>query len=183
MEDIRSTQRTMRKVLIIGPGGAGKSTLATQLGERFGLPVFHLDALYWRPGWKQPARDEWRATLAPLLAQDAWVMDGNFGGTLDERLAAADTAILLDLPPLLCVWRVLYRRWRYRGRHRPDMTPGCPEKLDLEFVWWILTYRLRKRPAVLATLRAWAADAPGRRVMVLRSQREARALVDDMPQV
>ncbi len=172
----------MRRLLLIGPGGAGKSTLATRLGEHLGLPVLHLDALYWRPGWRQPTRDEWRATLAPLLAQDAWVMDGNFGGTLDERLAAADTAILLDLPPLLCLWRVLRRRWRYRGRHRPDMTPGCPEKLDLDFLWWILTYRLRKRPAVLAKLRDWADGAAERRVVVLRSRSEVQAFVDDMPQ-
>lgn len=170
----------MRKVLLIGPGGAGKSTLATRLGERLGLPVFHLDALYWRPGWKEPTRGEWRATLAPLLAQEAWIMDGNFGGTLDQRLAAADTAILLDLPPLLCAWRVLRRRWRYRGRHRPDMHPGCPEKLDLDFLWWVLTYRVRKRPAVLAKLRAWAADAPGHRVMALRSDREVSEFLDGL---
>lgn len=170
----------MRKLLLIGPGGAGKSTLATQLGERLGLPVIHLDALYWRPGWTEPSRDEWRATLATLLAQDAWVMDGNFGGTLDQRLAAADTAILLDLPPLLCAWRVLRRRWRYRGRHRPDMTPGCPEKLDLGFLAWILTYRTRKRPTVLAKLHAWADDAAQRRVVVLRSDREIAAFVDGL---
>jgi adenylate kinase family enzyme len=133
-ERIRPIESSMRKVLIIGPGGAGKSTLATRLGERLRLPVFHLDALYWRPEWKEPTHDEWRATLAPLLAQESWIMDGNFGGTLDQRLAAADTAILLDLPPLLCAWRTLHRRWRYRGRHRPDMTPGCTEKLDLDFL-------------------------------------------------
>jgi adenylate kinase family enzyme len=166
----------MRKLLLIGPGGAGKSTLATRLGASLGLPVHHLDALYWRPGWQAPAREEWLATLAPLLAQDAWVMDGNFGGTLDERLAAADTAILLDLPPLLCLGRALRRRWRYRGRHRPDMAPGCLEKIDFEFVWWILGYRHRKVPTLLPKLRAWA-TAPGRRLVVLRSPREVEAFI------
>ena len=167
----------MRKLLLIGPGGAGKSTLAVRLGASLGLPVHHLDALYWRPGWQAPTREQWLTTLAPLLAQDAWVMDGNFGGTLDERLAAADTAIVLDLPPLRCVWRTLHRRWRYRGRHRPDMAPGCVEKIDLSFLVWILTYRIRKRPGVLAKLNVWAAAMPTRRVVVLRSDREVAAFV------
>ncbi len=172
----------MRKLLLIGPGGSGKSTLATQIGARTGLPVIHLDALYWRPGWIEPTREEWRATLAPLLAQDAWVMDGNFGGTLERRLAAADTVIFFDLPPLLCLWRVLRRRVRYHGRSRPDMTPGCPEKIDLEFVWWILSYRSRKRRTLLPKLHAWA-DAPGRRLVVLSSPRAVQAFVDELPQI
>ncbi len=171
----------MRKLLLIGPGGSGKSTLATQIGAHTGLPVIHLDALYWRPGWIEPTREEWRATLAALLAQDAWVMDGNFGGTLERRLAAADTVIFFDLPPLLCLWRVLRRRVRYHGRSRPDMTPGCPEKIDLEFVWWILSYRGRKRRTLLPKLRAWA-DAPGRRLVVFASSREVQAFIDALPQ-
>ncbi len=171
----------MRKLLLIGPGGAGKSTLASIIGARIGLPVVHLDALYWRPGWIEPPREEWRATLAPLLAQDAWVMDGDFGGTLDLRLAAADTVVVFDLPPLLCLWRVLRRRLRYHGRTRPDMASGCPEKIDLEFVWWILSYRKRKRRTLLPKLSAWA-EAPGRRLHVLDSPRAVQALVDALPQ-
>lgn len=170
----------MRKLLLIGPGGAGKSTLAGIIGARTGLPVVHLDALYWRPGWTEPPRDEWRATLAPLLAQDAWVMDGNFSGTLDMRLAAADTVVFFDLPPLLCLWRVLLRRFRHHGRSRPDMAAGCPEKIDLEFLWWILTYRQRKRRTLLPKLREWA-ETSGRRLVVLTSPQAVPAFVESLP--
>jgi hypothetical protein len=84
--------------------------------------------LCWRPGWVEQQHEEWHATLALLLAQDACVMDGNFGATLDMRLATADTVVFFDLPPLLCLWRVLRRRFRYHGRARPDMAPGYQKK-------------------------------------------------------
>ena len=88
----------MRRVAIIGSSGAGKSTLARRLGERTGLPVVHLDEHFWRPGWVETSRGEWRAVQTALCAQDAWIMDGNYSGTLDVRLARADTVVFLDLP-------------------------------------------------------------------------------------
>jgi adenylate kinase family enzyme len=172
----------MNKLLLIGPGGSGKSTLARQIGERLRLPVIHLDALYWRPGWTETPRDEWREILKPLLAQDAWVMDGNYGGTLEMRLVTADTVIFFDFPPLLCLWRVIRRRIRYRDRNRPDMAPGCAEKIDFEFVWWILTYRHRKRRSLLPALRTWA-GAPGRRLLVLTSPRAVRAFAESLTHI
>ncbi len=130
----------MRKVIVIGSGGAGKSTFAVRLGERLGLPVIHQDALYWRPSWVETPPDEWKATLATLVQRDAWIMDGNFGGTLDLRIAASDTVILLDLPRTVCLWRALKRAVRYLGRTRPDMAEGCNEKIDLQFLRWIWDY-------------------------------------------
>ena len=85
----------MRRVLIVGSGGAGKSTVAVLLGARLQLPVIHLDAHYWHPGWVATPRDEWHAQVAELVERDAWVMDGNYGGTMEQRLAACDTVVLL----------------------------------------------------------------------------------------
>jgi len=88
----------MRRVLVFGAPGTGKSRLARVLGDRLGLPVLHRDAEYWRPGWVDPAMDEWRAQIAMLAARDAWVMDGNYSGTWDLRLPRAHTVVWLDLP-------------------------------------------------------------------------------------
>ena len=162
----------MRRVLVVGPGGAGKSTLARRLGPLLGAPVVHLDAEYWRPGWAEPDADAWRDRVAALVARDAWVMDGNFGGTLAARVRRADTVVFLDVHPLRCLARVVRRRWTYRGRPRPDMAEGCAEKLDLEFVRWVLTYRWRARPRVRRLL---AEAGPALRVVVLRTPREVAA--------
>jgi len=169
----------MRRILLIGPSGAGKSTLARRLAEGLGLPLIHLDALYWQPGWVETPKDAWRQTLATRLRGEAWVMDGNYGGTLDLRLAACDTVILLDLPPWQCLWRVVRRRVRHRGIARPDMTPGCPERLDWAFLAWIATWRLRRARNVRRRL-ADAAQA-GVTTHVLRSQAAVDAFVAALP--
>lgn len=156
----------MQRVLVIGAGGAGKSTFAARLGLRTGLPVVHLDREYWQPGWIEPHPEAWVTTIARLTAGERWILDGNFGGSLERRLAACDTVVFLDMPRLACLRRVLSRYLRYRGSARPDMTPGCNEKLPLEFLWWIWTYPTRRRPAVLRCLRGLRADQTA---VVLRS--------------
>jgi len=126
----------MRKVLVIGSGGAGKSTFAATLSRRTGLPLIHLDSLYWRPGWIETSAAEWDQTIEHLLGRDTWIMDGNFGRTLERRLAACDTVIFLDLPRLLCLQRIIRRRLQFHGRSRPDMREGCPERLSWEYIQW-----------------------------------------------
>ena len=167
----------MHRVLVIGSGGSGKSTFAVALGQRTGLPVIHLDAHFWRPGWVETPKPEWRERVAQLVSGDAWVMDGNYGGTLPQRLAACDTVIFLDLPRVVCVWRVIRRVMRYAGQSRPDMAPGCPEQFSLEFLLWVWTYRSRRRPDVLRQLRALPATT---RVETLRSTREVEAFLGSL---
>ena len=88
----------MWRVLVVGSGGAGKSTFARELGARRGLPVVHLDRLYRRPPWTETPPDEWQEVVQSVVADERWVIDGNYSGTLELRLGAADTAILLDVP-------------------------------------------------------------------------------------
>ena len=161
----------MQRVLVIGSGGAGKSTLAREIGARTGLPVVHLDALYWQPGWLPTPDAEWRAIVEQLVARDAWVMDGNYGGTLDTRLAACDTVVFLDLPRAVCLTRIVRRWLRNVGRTRADMAPGCPERMTWEFVRWIWDYPRAHRPNVLRRLAALPA---GTAVVILRSRRAVR---------
>ena len=142
----------MKRVAIIGSGGAGKTTLARALGERTGLPVIHLDRLYWNTGWVETPHDEWLKRQNSLLAQERWIVDGNYGSTMDVRLAAADTVIFLDLPRLRCLWRVFKRRLRYHNRSRPDMNEDCPERLTWEFLRFVWTYPKTRRPVILEKL-------------------------------
>lgn len=153
----------LKRILIIGSGGAGKSTFAKRLGEGLGLPVVHLDALHWKPGWVEPGKPEWTATVDAALAEDAWIMDGNFSGSLERRLAACDAVVFLDLPRRTCLWRILKRVVRYRNTTRPDMAPGCPERFDPKFLLWIWNYPTTTRPKVLSRL-----DACGDRIRIVR---------------
>ena len=143
----------MDRVLVIGPCGAGKSTLARELGNRLKLPVFHMDKLNWKSGWVEGGKDEIRRHLIGIVATDRWLIDGNYGGTLGERLERADTVVYLDFPISLCVTRLLKRIWTYRGRTRPDMTEGCPEGFDLEFLLYLLRWNSGPRPRTEAKLK------------------------------
>jgi len=164
----------VKRILIIGSGGSGKTTFAKALASRTGLPLTHLDQLFWHPGWVPTPHDEWDRRIAELIAGDTWILDGNYGRTLSMRVDAADTVVFLDLPRLVCTWRILKRQLRYFGRIRPDAAPGCPERLSWEFVTWVWTYRSRRRPGIMKRLDAVCAT---KRIVVLRSDREVQTFL------
>ncbi len=161
----------MKKIMIIGSGGAGKSTLARQLGDILDLEVIHLDALYWHPGWVETPKPEWQRIIEDLTQRQSWILDGNYGSTLDIRLSAADTVIFLDFPRFLCLLRVIKRRWHYAGKSRPDMSTGCPERLTWEFVRWIWMYPITRRPVILEKINQLA---PNKEVIILREPKEVK---------
>jgi adenylate kinase family enzyme len=140
----------MERVAVVGSGGAGKSTFARELGARTGLPVVHLDRHFWKPGWVETPTDEWRAVQAELVAADRWILDGNYGGTLDLRLARADTVIALALSRYRCVTRAFRRSVANRGR--PVNADGCPERIDRDFLRWVWRYPKDSRPRLDAAL-------------------------------
>lgn len=131
-----------QRVLVIGPCGSGKSTLARRLAPLLDLPLYHMDKLNWRPGWVESSKDEIRQRLSAIVAQDRWLIDGTYGGTLGERLPRADTIIYLDYRVPLCLWRLMKRIAFHRGKARPDMTEECPERFDLGFVFYVATWNL-----------------------------------------
>jgi adenylate kinase family enzyme len=148
----------MQRVLVIGSPGAGKSTLARELADRTGVPLVHLDAEHWRAGWVEPPPHEWRGRLAELISRDHWIMDGNYGGSMDARLARTDTVVWLDYSTGLCLSRAMRRILRFRGRSRPDMAAGCPEQWNFEFLRYIAAFRRAKRPGIVARLRNFAGE-------------------------
>jgi len=165
----------MRRALVIGSGGSGKTTFATRLADATGLPLIHLDSHYWLPNWQKRTDEEWRSLVRALLAGERWIMDGNYGGTLDERLDACDTVFFLDVPRAECIARVLRRQLASWGRHRPEMPEGCKERLSLEFLAWIWTYPSRRRRAILERLGALKST---KQVYVLHSDSEITNLLD-----
>ena len=162
-----------QRVLVLGNGGAGKSTFARAMGERFSLPVVHLDKFWWLPGWVNRSREEFDELLARELDASAWVMDGNYERTLSWRLCYAEAAVFLDLAAEECPKSVRARAEEYRGRTRPDMTEGCEERLDEEFEAWIGTYPDETRGKVLR-----AVQASGLPLFVFPSRGEAWAWLE-----
>ncbi|HSF11968.1 MAG TPA: AAA family ATPase [Erythrobacter sp.] len=160
----------MDRVLIIGPCGSGKSTLARELAPRMGLPLVHMDRLGWQAGWVETEKAELNSRLADAVAQDAWLIEGNYGSTLPPRLERADTVIYLDFPIHLCLWRLIKRIVTLRGQSRPDMPEGCPERFDAAFFWYVMTWNTGPRVRTEAHIAPYAD-----KVIRLRSP---RALAD-----
>jgi adenylate kinase family enzyme len=166
----------MRKILVIGSGGAGKSVFATRLGEVLQIEVLHLDKFYWRPGWTEMPKSEWRKTVEQLLQRDAWIMDGNYSGTLDLRLEACDTVIFLDISRLVCLWHMLKRGLKYRNVSRPDMAEGCHEKVDPKFISWVWNYSKRSRPKIVELLKS---NSDKKKIIWLRSHSDVKRFLTE----
>ena len=160
----------MKRILVLGPGGAGKSTVSQQMGAILGINVIHLDAIYWRPGWKRPKQSEWQILLSELVEEEAWIMDGNYSESLGTRLMRADTVVYLDIPRLVCFWRALKRIiLSKRGKKQTEIAPGCPERLELGFLFRRLTHHGKWRRQVYSHIRCWPKSI---KVIIVRNERE-----------
>lgn len=128
------------KIAIMGYSGSGKSTLARKLGELYGVDVLHFDTVHFLPDWIIRSREEKeRITEDFMNTHDAWVIDGNYSKlSYERRLEEADVIILLLFNRFSCLYRAAKRYRKYRNTTRPDMAAGCNEKLDREFIRWIL---------------------------------------------
>ena len=165
----------MQRVLVLGPGGAGKSVLSRELAGITGMRLVHLDREFWKPGWVKPGRDEWLATLARLLDGDHWIADGTHIDTLEYRLGFADGVVLLDYSRWVSVKGVFTRLMHRAGRRRADLAPGCRNRLDRDYASWVWTYPRETRPAVLDAL---AAHAGHIELVTLRNRRDAQRWLD-----
>ena len=167
------------KIVVMGYSGSGKSTLAKQLAQRYDLPLLYLDTVWFRAGWQEREPEAARADVAAFLRQDSWVIDGNYSQLCrEERLEQADRIVYLAFPRLLCLWRALRRYRDHRGRCRESAAEGCEEKMDAEFIRWILWQG--RRPAVCAARRAWE-KRYGVKMVVLRSPRAVRKFLKSLP--
>jgi len=168
-EDNHSYFCCVKKILIIGCCGAGKSTLSKKLSTKLGLPVIHLDQAYWKPGWIETPKEEWECKIAELVKQLAYIMDGNYSGSLHLRLPSADQVIILDYPTRICFWRVIKRIVKNLGVTRSDMTQGCPERFDLAFLHYVLVFNIVSRKKIYKKIRDTPHNAD---LLVLKNDKE-----------
>ncbi|RIJ64539.1 DNA topology modulation protein [Rummeliibacillus sp. POC4] len=165
----------MKKIMLIGSGGSGKSTLARQLGNILNIQVYHLDAIFWKANWEGVSKEEQISIQTDLVKKDEWLIDGNYGGTLDIRMDAADTIIFLDINRTICTYRALKRMLKYRNKTRPDMGEGCEEKFDFDFLRWIWNYPKMKRPDILRKLH----DLPeNKQIIILKSKKDVQTFLE-----
>ena len=159
----------MQRIVILGPCGAGKSTLAQKLGSMLDLPVIHLDQLNWQPGWVMAPTHIFEARVREAVSRERWIIDGNYSGSLQPRLERADVAVLLDFPRWRYIWQVAKRIFTYCGQTRPDMGTDCPERLDWEFIEFVFNFHHHSRPRMLHRLSFAARDEVDRSALAARS--------------
>lgn len=159
----------MNRVIIVGSPGSGKSTLARRLHAATGLKLIHLDQHFFGPNWEEPSRDSWAQTVTQLAAGDQWIMDGNYGGTMDIRVERADTLVLMDFSTGICLRRVIWRSIRNYGKTRVDMAEGCKEKISFGFYRYVRNFRRTRSQKLLDK---FAGFKDSKEVFVLRSDAE-----------
>lgn len=165
------------RILVIGCSGGGKSTLSQQICARLDLPYISMDRdFYWLPGWVKRGRSETRGMIAGVVAGDRWLMDGTGSSSFDLRMPRAGFIIWVRMPLWLCLWGVFSRGVRHLGRSRPDMAPGCPERLfDREFLSFIWNFERQTSPRIVDGICRFNPDCP---VLTLRSRAEMRQLLE-----
>lgn len=163
----------MKKVIVIGCPGSGKSTFAKALHEKNGLPLFHLDMMYWNADRTKVEKSVFRKCLLEAMAQEAWIIDGNYGSTMELRMQECDTVFFLDYPVEVCLDGVKARR----GKARTDMPwAEAEDEEDAAFMEFIQSYNTESRPVVLELLKKYT----GKDVYVFESRSEADAFLESI---
>lgn len=164
----------MKRILILGSPGTGKSTLASQLSKQLHLPLYHLDQLFFEKNWViNPSA--FSRSLATILPKDTWVIDGNYANSLAERLVRSDAVIYLDYSTTTALFGVIRRFLTYRHQTRPDMAAGCKETLRLSFLWYVLSFKYTQRRQTLRLLKQKRLP-----VYIFSSRKEAYDFLTDL---
>jgi len=159
----------MKKVAIVGCGGSGKSHVARALGDVLGAPVTHLDAAFYDDEWNELPMEKFAAVQRDLVAQEKWVIDGNYNSTLQVRLEACDTVVLMDVSTLAALWGVFSRQLRHGAGHKGN---GVHNRIHWGVIKYVATYRRKMRPRVMAKIDQFATGHAD--VVLLTSRRQTR---------
>lgn len=163
----------MKKVIVIGCSGSGKSVFSRSFAQKTGLPLYHLDNIWWRADGTTVERDEFDRALGEILARDEWILDGNFDRTMERRMQACDTVIFFDIPTEQCLEGIKARK----GKERPDMPwKNAPEDQDPEFVKFIRDFDHNRRPHIIELLKKYG----DKNIVIFNSREEADAFIENI---
>jgi adenylate kinase family enzyme len=164
-----------RRILVLGPSGAGKTRLALQLGKLLNRKLIHLDAQFWKHGWVSTPQKEWREVVAALARDESWIMDGTYESTLEVRIPRADAVIVIEDNRWNCLYRAFWRRLVVDRTPRPDAPPG--QKLDISFLRYIWNYSKVTRPMIMKQLNHSGAK---KLTFVLHGPKEVREFLHEV---
>ena len=169
----------MKRVIIIGNCGSGKSTFAKRLHKILGIELIHLDTLFWKPDWVETSRSEWREIVRKTIQKESWIIDGNYNSTLMIRIERADTIIFFDFSRTICLLNAIKRTTKSKLRkiERDDLTKGCDEKYELIFYKWIWNYNKNVRPKYLDLLDSLKTE---KHIEIFRSYKEADEFLEKL---
>lgn len=141
----------MKKIIVIGCPGSGKSTFSKVLHKKTGIPLFHLDMMYWNADRTTVDKSVFRERLSNTIKLDEWIIDGNYGSTMEMRMEACDTIFFLDYPLEVCLRGIEERK----GKERTDM-PWIENDEDAEFIEFVKNYNSQSRPKVMELLHKYS---------------------------
>ena len=142
----------MDRICIIGGSGTGKTTLANNLGKQLNLPIYHIDGIHHLQNWEIRDKEERDKIILEKTAEDKWIIDGTYRSTLKQRLERSDFVIYLDYSTIAQVKGTFRRFVKNHGKEKPEI-PGCKEKMDWKFFWWVVNWRKNKRQMIIETLK------------------------------
>ncbi len=168
----------MRRIVVIGCMGAGKSVFSERLSGLTGLKLYNLDRLFWKPGGEGTDRKEWLRIQEEIVAGPSWIIEGNYGATIDVRLKRADSVIFLDFSTLSCFLGVIKRALLSKVgiERRRDIVVGCNERLDAKFLRYAWTFNEKHRKGILQGLSRY----PNVELIVLRRRRDAERYLSEI---
>ena len=162
----------MKKVIVIGCGGSGKSVFSRSFAHLSCLPLYHLDNIWWREDGTTVEREDFDARLGEILASDEWIIDGNYQRTMERRMAECDTVIFFDLPTNVCIEGIKSRK----GKPRDDMPwKDAPENDDAEFMEFVENYNTTHRPHVLELLEKYKE----KNIIIFKSRKDAEKFLNE----
>ena len=159
----------MKKVIVIGCPGSGKSTVSRALHNKTGIPLYHLDMMYWNADRTTVENSVFLERLSAVLEKDEWIIDGNYSSTMELRMVACDTVIFLDYPLEICLDGIKERR----GKPRSDM-PWIETEEDAEFIEFIKNYEEQQKPKVLELLKKHS----DKNIIIFKSREQADAFLN-----